>query len=63
VLIFVFELKYLELLKIWLTYHLFCCTCVFTSVYNDRVFDTGAYNVVDGYVEDHLEWVMLLGIS
>jgi len=43
VLIFVFELKYSSviknlvclnwntqvLLKIWLTYHLFCCTCVF----------------------------------
>jgi len=59
----VFELKYSVLLKIWLAYPLFCCTCVLISVCNDRVFDTGADGVVDGSVEDHLEWVVLLGIS
>jgi len=55
VLIFVFELKYSELLKIWLAYPLFCCTCVLISVYNDRVFDTVADGVADGYVKDHLK--------
>jgi len=34
---------------------LFCCTFVLIYVYNDRVFDTGVDDVVDGSVEDHLE--------
>ena len=32
-------------------------------VCNDRVFDTGTYGVVDGYVENHLKWVVLLDLS
>jgi len=48
-LISVFELKYSVLLKIWLAYPLFCCTCVLISVCNDRIFDTRADNVADGY--------------
>jgi len=63
VLILVFELKYSELLKIWLAYHLFCCICVLISFCNDRVFDTGADSVADGSMKDHLEWIVLLGIS
>ena len=53
-LISVFELKYSVLLKIWLAYPLFCCTCVLIFVCNDRVFDTGANGVADGFVDDHL---------
>jgi len=33
------------LLKFWLAYPLFCCTCVLISVCNDRVFGTGADGV------------------
>jgi len=59
----VFDLKYSVLLKIWLAYPLFCCTCVLIFVCNDRVFDTGTYDVADGFVDNHFEWVMLLDIS
>jgi len=51
----VYELKYSVLLKIWLAYPLFCCTCVLISIYNDYVFDTGADGVANGSMEDHLE--------
>jgi len=43
-----------KLLKIWLAYPLFYCTCVLISVCNDHVFDTGADDVADRSVEDHL---------
>jgi len=52
-----------KLLKIWLAYPLFCYTCVLISVHNDRVFDTGIDGVADGSMEDHLGWVVLLGIG
>jgi len=55
VLIFVFELKYSELLKIWLVYPLFCCICVLISVCNDRVLLTWEDGVADGFVEGYLE--------
>jgi len=55
VLIFLFELKYSELLKSWLVYPLFCRTCVLISICNDRVFDMEADGVADGSVENHLE--------
>jgi len=42
-----------KLLKIWLAYPLFCCTYVLISVCNDRVFDTRADGVTNGYVDDH----------
>jgi len=51
------------LLKIWLVYPLFCCTCVLISVCNEHVFDMGADGVVDESMKDHLEWVVILGIS
>jgi len=51
----VFELKYSSIIKNWLAYLLFCCTCILISVCNDRV--------TDGSVEDHLKWVVLLRIS
>jgi len=56
-------IKILSIIKNLVSLPLFCCTCVLIYVCNNGVFDTWAYGVADGSVEDHLEWVMLLGIS
>jgi len=62
VFIFVLELNDFWIIKI-LAYPFLYFSCVLISVHYDCVFDTGAYGVADGYVEDHLGRVVLLGIG
>jgi len=63
VLIFVFELKYSSIIKILVSLPFVLLYLCFDICCNDRVFGTGADGVADGSVEDHLEWLVLLGIS
>jgi len=39
------------------------CACVWISVCNHRIFDTGANGVADGSMDDHLGWKVILNIG
>ena len=53
------ELNDSKLLKIWLAYPLFCCTCILIYVPIIVFFWQGTNDIVDGSVEDHLGWVLV----